>query len=247
MTITARYASKCATCGGSIREGERIEWVRGQPARHIRCSGGSARPRTSATRRPTSSRTTTDRHVPMTMTDEQALIACGDPTARISDPRAVNEWTAGDPRRPGEIVSTKKHGWQLVIETSASYHHSETECEDQDCFCGHYGRRYPYTTVSLATCAAAVSAAQKTDRAARLREIARLCMAGERCDDTPLPDGTRIPYEPPTAMGPAAVIVVEGDAIHAWSPGSYDDWQRSHGIIRDAQIAAEIATLTGGA
>lgn len=34
MTITAKYSSKCATCGGAIRVGEKIEWSKGSPARH---------------------------------------------------------------------------------------------------------------------------------------------------------------------------------------------------------------------
>lgn len=37
MTITARYASRCAACQGSIAVGEQIEWVKGQPSRHAAC------------------------------------------------------------------------------------------------------------------------------------------------------------------------------------------------------------------
>jgi hypothetical protein len=34
MTITAKYASKCARCGGQIQVGEKIEWSKGSPAMH---------------------------------------------------------------------------------------------------------------------------------------------------------------------------------------------------------------------
>lgn len=37
MTITARFASRCAACDGQIHEGDLIEWERGQPARHAEC------------------------------------------------------------------------------------------------------------------------------------------------------------------------------------------------------------------
>ena len=48
MTITAKYASECPTCGRRIAAGEQIEWSKGKPARHAACarvhSGGSFRP-----------------------------------------------------------------------------------------------------------------------------------------------------------------------------------------------------------
>jgi hypothetical protein len=37
MTITAKYNSKCAACGGAIAAGERIEWSKGSPVRHTEC------------------------------------------------------------------------------------------------------------------------------------------------------------------------------------------------------------------
>jgi hypothetical protein len=48
MTITARYASRCATCSRPIAVGEQIEWTKGQPARHPGCA---ARPATTASER----------------------------------------------------------------------------------------------------------------------------------------------------------------------------------------------------
>lgn len=38
MTITARYASRCACCHQPITVGQQIEWSRGTPARHVECS-----------------------------------------------------------------------------------------------------------------------------------------------------------------------------------------------------------------
>lgn len=56
MTITARYPSRCASCGHSIRVGDTIEWSRGRAARHATCSATkrAAKPRTP--RRPSRAR-----------------------------------------------------------------------------------------------------------------------------------------------------------------------------------------------
>lgn len=45
MTITARYPSRCATCGQAIAAGESIEWSKGNPTRHTTCP---ARPAVTA-------------------------------------------------------------------------------------------------------------------------------------------------------------------------------------------------------
>lgn len=47
MTITAKYATRCATCGQSIAAGEKIEWAKGSPARHTSCSATTTRPATT--------------------------------------------------------------------------------------------------------------------------------------------------------------------------------------------------------
>jgi len=42
MTIRAKYAGRCAVCGGAISVGAKIEWNRGQKARHISCPGADS-------------------------------------------------------------------------------------------------------------------------------------------------------------------------------------------------------------
>lgn len=44
MTITARYASRCASCGGSVTPGQQVEWAKGSPVRHTACEATSATP-----------------------------------------------------------------------------------------------------------------------------------------------------------------------------------------------------------
>lgn len=40
MVITAKYASTCPDCGNTIREGSKVQWERGQKARHVSCPNG---------------------------------------------------------------------------------------------------------------------------------------------------------------------------------------------------------------
>jgi hypothetical protein len=52
MTITAKYPSTCAACGGKIVPGDKIEWEKGQKARHTKCSTGSTAQASDATPAP---------------------------------------------------------------------------------------------------------------------------------------------------------------------------------------------------
>ena len=46
MTITAKFASKCPVCRKGIDAGSRVEWNRGEKARHLGCE--QTAPATSA-------------------------------------------------------------------------------------------------------------------------------------------------------------------------------------------------------
>lgn len=52
MTITAKYAATCPCCKSAIRPGDKIEWSKGSPAKHVSCASktGSAPTTTVATR-----------------------------------------------------------------------------------------------------------------------------------------------------------------------------------------------------
>ncbi len=44
MIITAKFASTCSCCRAPIAVGSKIEWSKGQPARHVACSAGVSTP-----------------------------------------------------------------------------------------------------------------------------------------------------------------------------------------------------------
>lgn len=52
MTITAKFASRCATCQGGVLPGQQIEWTKGSPVRHTSCRAASIAPSPSASARP---------------------------------------------------------------------------------------------------------------------------------------------------------------------------------------------------
>jgi len=74
MTITARYASRCATCQGQVLPGAQIEWSKGAPVRHATCP-------TDATPATTEARPSlyTPRHV--SHMGRQICRGCGGPTS----------------------------------------------------------------------------------------------------------------------------------------------------------------------
>lgn len=43
MTITAKYASRCASCSQPVTPGATIEWSKGAPVRHSSCTPVQAR------------------------------------------------------------------------------------------------------------------------------------------------------------------------------------------------------------
>lgn len=42
MIISAKFSSMCPTCNGHIEPGSRVEWSKGEKARHVACSAGVA-------------------------------------------------------------------------------------------------------------------------------------------------------------------------------------------------------------
>ena len=52
MTITAKFTSRCAACHQAIQPGTRIEWIKGQPARHTSCAPQTSRRTSPRTARP---------------------------------------------------------------------------------------------------------------------------------------------------------------------------------------------------
>ncbi len=125
MIITAKFASICPSCRCSITPGDKVEWERGQKATHTVCpsspSGGARK----------SSLKVAD---PEMVLREQGREWAGDP----------REWEFTRQVRPGDLILVKEAPY-MVLEVGARRYHSESDCEDFDCFCGIYGWRWQGT------------------------------------------------------------------------------------------------------
>jgi len=50
MTITAKFASRCASCGQTVTPGQQIEWTKGSPVRHTTCGASTSAQATQSAR-----------------------------------------------------------------------------------------------------------------------------------------------------------------------------------------------------
>lgn len=46
MTITAKFPGTCPTCGNHIHVGDKVEWAKGEKARHTDCGAAKSAPAT---------------------------------------------------------------------------------------------------------------------------------------------------------------------------------------------------------
>ena len=253
MTIRAKYAGRCAACGGAIQIGAEIEWSRGgPPPRHTRCSQPPH--------------------------DPETLLAM---SGRHWAADATESFRRSGRQGPalGEVVTVKARHY-LVVARGEAYYHSEDDCEDNDCFCGRYGWITPYRARQVtespdegaAREARDLAAREETARAARLTaDLARL--------RTPEPGwvfydgatvggewrvGEAVGVERPVAVPPRAEWVTVDETEPDPTPlreyarlyqtgefrvlehGNYDDWRTALLIpphLVDAYFAAEAARL----
>ena len=52
MTITAKFASRCGSCGQPVSPGQQIEWTKGSPVRHTSCGASTGAPAATQSARP---------------------------------------------------------------------------------------------------------------------------------------------------------------------------------------------------
>lgn len=52
MIITAKFASVCPSCAGRIEAGSKVEWVKGEKARHVKCPAAGTAARATPPRAP---------------------------------------------------------------------------------------------------------------------------------------------------------------------------------------------------
>lgn len=193
MTITARYAGRCTTCGQAITPGQQIEWARGA-SRHTTCPTTTTAPpaqrRRPATRRVSSAR----------------------PAARRRALEAGERQIYRDSREyeVGDVVRIHGQETWLTVVACGSYRISEGE---DDTRVGE--RRYwAHARPATADEAAAAQARQEAREAreARAREVAQQLRASRIIGE----------IDPRLARLPADAVKVWGDSRLAGSETWYE-------------------------
>lgn len=188
IAITAKYRGKCLTCGRWIEAGSKVMYEPGRGIRHPRaCKAAEAAPAAAPAEY---------KRKQAEMTPEQRLAAIDEILARAGRTRATRDDGAGlvteplsftragkEGPRVGEIIRHTRKGHTqpsayVVISVSAPYYHSEDDCEDQGCFCGHYGWQVSYDAIRVAPTEAESAANAEAERKRiRKEEVARLLHA----------------------------------------------------------------------
>jgi len=225
MTITARYPSRCASCGGAIHAGDRIEWSKGTAARHTKCSG--------AARKSTSSST-----LPVPATGEQ-IVQKYDGTYEVGQTLHIPRVADGG--------GADGHYWTVIGMGSRRISEAENDCEA--------GRRVQWAHVRPATeDEAAPVAARVAEAAARkvaqdrlLAIIDEVRERGARSDGLyrSTPDGMMLDLRLANSAGSiGAVLGLVGDTLMVHYDTGYDDYRGVDWTLTDAALATEVRALS---
>lgn len=228
MTIVAKFPSRCACCGGSIQPGEKIEWKKGEPARHARCA---AKPARASTPR--------ERKAPAPQVD---VSGC-----RLLSRRSRER---NDNYEVGQVLHAAKvpggggqdgHYW-TVVRVERKWRDDDTDEWMVAC------HARPSTPEECAAPDASRQAAEQ--RKALMVELVRLCESGVRTgdDNASRPVGSELVVDPGVQGSGLRVAVLGADgSVSLWCSGHYDDYRQSLAVTRDPRAAEVFALLVGGA
>lgn len=235
MIITAKFASRCDGCGGTIRAGDKIEWSKGVAPRHARCvSGAVPRAHAAAKAKASTSRRSTFPSAPP------------EPGAHMISGRR----TGRDDRRydVGSIVHAPK-----VAKAGGgpdSHYYTVLACrmsppnEDNDDFdwMEHAWVRAATDKEAAPVASRIESAAEKKAMLAELDVLARGGWCGSD-DEAKRPTGRECVLDAGThgSGRRIAVLSEDGAAVAVWCSGYYDDYRETLAVTRDPR-AVEIVT-----
>jgi hypothetical protein len=256
MTIISKFPGKCTACGGHISAGTKIEWAKGQGARHVTCPSA----------RTTSPKTKTSAPSAPVQSPAEIVASVGRTIALLDDGSGPVDKTLTFTRygkgtaKLGEIIAHTRRDHAdpdpyVIVEIGPAYYHSEEECEDQDCFCGVYGWRTPYEAIRVAPTAAETTA-HETARAVKLaRETAQKLVTSSLRWDAPavvtVTDSGSRPAEAAREItwtdGSHVTYDVTATEIVRHDSGTYDDYRTSTSTLTRAgheDVVEAIRTLT---
>lgn len=243
MIIVAKFASRCACCGQTIRPGDKIDWAKGTAARHAACAAGSRRPpkraATSAPRRPRA-----PQHPTAVQAPEQVVYrrstgrydAGHDAGTTVSLPRVAG---GGG---PGGVYWT-------VIATGKLPPNEENDDFDWQI----WTHVRPATDDEAAPVAERLEAkaAAEARRSAQLAELEALVVRDEQRtpeSEARLPEGREYVIRPGAHGSGREVYRLTPDGrVARYHTGYYDDFRASLWTTGDARAVEVLSALLGGA
>jgi len=243
MVITAKFASKCGGCGGTIHAGDKIEWSKGVVPRHARCVKGSVQKAHA---------TATPKARPVTRAPRRPSFPTEPP-----EPGAHRiEGRRSDRRDSRYDVGSVVHAPKVKIEGGGPDRHYYTVLaavmyppnEDN----GQYGWvECAWVRASTDEEAAPVAArlTSAADRKAMLAELDTLARAGwTGSDDTAAkPAGREVVLDAGThgSGRRIALLSEDGGAVAVWCGGYYDDYRPTLEVTRDPRAVEIVTKLLG--
>lgn len=225
MTIVAKFPSRCACCGGSIQPGDKIEWSKGQPARHARCAAKPAR----------------------------AAAPKREPVAKVdvTGCKLLRRESQGrhDNYEVGQVIHALRieggggddGRYWTVVRVEPKY---RDYGDDDQWMVACWAR--PSTPEECQPLVAGRQAAEQ--RKALVRELENLCQAGVCTSDDAArcPAGQELVIDPGVhGSGKRIAVLAEDGSVSIWCSGYYDDYRQTLAVSREPR-AAEIFTQLGG-
>lgn len=139
--MSNKYAGYCADCKASCGPNHG-ELVKVDGKWQVRCGKKSGHKAAAPEKRQTSRKPNHRDGETITADEMMARVAGLAEKASVTvTGTSATSYTAQDVVVVGATRKTKKDGWVLVVALGAydRYYHSESDCEDMDCFCGDYG------------------------------------------------------------------------------------------------------------
>lgn len=223
MIIEAKFASTCPACSRPIAIGSRVEWERGNKARHTSCSeatsqNGSAKQSASASQK------------------AATLPVAGERTVTRESRGRDDGMTAGETVHMQHVSrggGPDGHYWTVVADSS--------RYRDDDSDEWMLATRVrPATDNEAAPLAARISA--RIELTARISELTTLARAGQSLGDVACPAGRSFTIHAGVrGSGVECAILGDDGSVSLWASGHYDDYIRTCWVTRDPR-AVEILT-----
>ncbi len=239
MIITAKFPSRCASCGNNIGAGDRIEWKKGSPAVHERCAGRSVAPKAAAPKHYNIPRSNVTPKAPKKSVDTTGCISL----TRRSQDRHDN-YDVGQLLHATRISGGGGHDghYFTVVKVERKWKDDDTDEWMVSC----WARAATDAECGVASDARRTkewSAEQKKQICSLIREVGKQV---PELEIKGVPAGRQIVINAGVhGSGVEKLVVDETGTISLYWGGHYDDYRQSLWTTCDPQVADLLASIEG--